>query len=137
DAVRPGATVDGVYDVALRVVCEGLIDLKLVPGPLDEALKADAYKAFTMHRISHWLGMDVHDVGVYYHRGQSRALEPGMVLTIEPGLYVSATADVDVRWREIGVRIEDDVLVTDTGRENLTAHIPKEIADVEGLLAAR
>jgi Xaa-Pro aminopeptidase len=90
-----------------------------------------------MHRTSHWLGMDVHDVGDYFAERKPRLLAPGMVLTIEPGLYFAVDADVDPKWRGIGVRIEDDIAVTETGYRNLTADIPKDAADLERLLGAR
>ncbi|MBZ0121049.1 MAG: aminopeptidase P N-terminal domain-containing protein, partial [Sandaracinaceae bacterium] len=131
EAVAPGATVDAIHQIALRVLTEGLIALGLVEGPLDDAVAKERYKPFYMHRTSHWLGMDVHDVGLYYLRGEGRAFEPGMVLTVEPGLYVSTSAEVDPKWRGIGVRIEDDVLVTEGGHENLTAHIPKDPDELE------
>ena len=90
-----------------------------------------------MHRTSHWLGMDVHDVGRYHLEGTPRPLEAGFVLTIEPGLYIAANADVDPKWRGIGVRIEDDILVTQSGSENLTFDIPKRVDEVEAILASR
>jgi Xaa-Pro aminopeptidase len=90
-----------------------------------------------MHRTSHWLGMDVHDVGSYFVDGRPRGLEPGFVLTVEPGIYVSATADVAPEWRGIGVRIEDDILVTDTGSQNLTESIPKGADELQQILANR
>jgi Xaa-Pro aminopeptidase len=106
-------------------------------GEPAELIEKSAYKRFYMHRTSHWLGMDVHDVGFYALDGKPRPLEPGMVLTVEPGLYVSAdAADVPEEYRGIGIRVEDDILVTADGHENLTSAIPKEIADLEALTAA-
>lgn len=130
-AVAPGATLDDVHDAAVRVLATGLLELGLVSGTLEEVLAEERYKDFYMHRTSHWLGMDVHDVGDYHVDGKPRPLEPGFVLTVEPGLYVAPAAEVDERWRGIGIRIEDDVLVTEDGRDNLTADIPKAVSDVE------
>ncbi|MBX3272613.1 MAG: aminopeptidase P N-terminal domain-containing protein [Sandaracinaceae bacterium] len=137
EAVRPGATLPDVHAVALRTLTEGLIVHGLIEAPLDEALEKELYKPFYMHRTSHWLGMDVHDVGPYYDRGAARPLAPGYVLTIEPGIYVAVDAEVEPKWRGIGIRIEDDVLVTEDGQENLTAAIPKEADELERRLAAR
>lgn len=136
-ATKPGTTLEAVHRIAVRELTAGLIELGLVEGPLDEALEKERYKPFYMHRTSHWLGMDVHDVGKYFPRGEARVLEPGMVLTIEPGLYIGVNAEVEARWRGIGVRIEDDILVTADGRENLTAAIPKAPAELEDILASR
>jgi Xaa-Pro aminopeptidase len=114
------------------------VRLGLVAGPVDEAIAQGRYKPFYMHKTSHWLGMDVHDVGDYFAEKQSRTLEPGMVLTVEPGLYIAEdAAGVDPRYRGIGVRIEDDIAVTETGSRNLTADIPKHPDELERLLAAR
>lgn len=137
EAVRPGTTLVDIHDVAVRSITAGLIRLGLVEGDLDEAIEDERYKAFYMHRTSHWLGMDVHDVGPYYDSGKARALNPGYVLTIEPGIYIGVDADVEPQWRGIGIRIEDDILVTDEGHENLTSAIPKTIDDIERVLAAR
>jgi len=132
DAVRPGATLDDVHAVALRVLCEGLIDLGVVEGPVDRVLSEELYKPFYMHRTSHWLGMDVHDVGAYFHAGKPRQLEPGMVLTVEPGLYFGP-GDERVRpgLRGIGVRIEDDVLTTESDPRVLSHATPKGIEAIE------
>ena len=136
-AVRPGATIEQVHDAAVRVLVSGMLDLGLLKGTLDEALESSSYKAFYMHRTSHWLGMDVHDVGCYHVSGQPRAMEEGMVLTVEPGLYVSPAAEVDPRWCGIGVRIEDDVVVTRDGYRVLTADIPRQASELEAILARR
>jgi Xaa-Pro aminopeptidase len=137
EAVRPGATLDGIHDVAVSVLVDGLLKLGLLRGDKQEVLTRGDYKAFYMHRTSHWLGMDVHDVGRYHHAGAPRPLEPGFVLTIEPGLYIPVHAAVEERYRGIGVRIEDDVLVTVDGGDNLTRDIPKKAADLEAHLAQR
>jgi Xaa-Pro aminopeptidase len=138
DKVARGATVDEVHDGALRALVDGLRSLGVLSGSTDEAIEKASYRPFYMHRTSHWLGMDVHDVGKYRLTDKSRVLEPGMVLTVEPGLYFSGNTDGPAaRFSGIGVRIEDDVLVTERGREVLTAEIPKEIADIETLAAER
>ena len=131
DEAKPGAAFDSVHDVALRRLVEGLVELGLLKGSVDEALEKGTYREFYMHRTSHWLGLDVHDAGAYAKNGKSRALEPGMVLTVEPGLYVAPDADVERCWRGIGIRIEDDVLVTATGNDVLSKNAPKSIDDVE------
>ncbi len=133
-AVRPGASFDEPHQRAVENLVDGLITLGLLKGSHDEALEQGTYRRFFMHRTSHWLGMDVHDVGVYHVGDGSRPLAPGMVLTIEPGLYVPADDEsVDAGWRGIGIRIEDDVLVTDDGARVLTADIPTSIDDIEAI----
>ena len=134
DEVRPGRAWNDPHDAAVKVLAQGLLDLKLIPGSLEEALQKETYKRFYMHRTGHWLGLDVHDAGDYKRAGSWRALAPGMVLTVEPGLYIRAANDVPERLRNIGIRIEDDVLVTDAGCEVLTAEAPKAAADVEALM---
>lgn len=131
DAVRPGATLTDVHGTAVRALVEGLVELGLLEGAIDDLIADKKYEPYYMHRTSHWLGMDVHDVGAYHLNGEARSLEEGFVLTVEPGLYIATDANVDEKWRGIGVRIEDDVLVTKSGHEVLTAAIPKEVADVE------
>jgi Xaa-Pro aminopeptidase len=131
EAVQPGRTFDSPHQVALKVLVQGLIDLGLVEGAVDEAIEKRAYERFYMHRTSHWLGMDVHDAGRYAIDGASRALEPGMVLTVEPGLYIPE--DHSSEYRGIGIRIEDDVLVTVSGNEVMTAGAPKDRGEVEKL----
>jgi Xaa-Pro aminopeptidase len=136
ESIKPGVRFDDVHEVALRVLVEGMIDLGLVKGPLDDAIATAAYRRYYMHRTSHWLGMDVHDVGLYRVGGNSRALEPSMVLTVEPGIYISPDDEsAPEPMRGVGIRIEDDVLVTAQGHEVLTAAIPKAIDDVEALTA--
>jgi Xaa-Pro aminopeptidase len=136
-AVRPGASIDGIHDHAVELLTRGMIDLGLLRGEVRELIDKAAYKRFYMHRTSHWLGMDVHDVGIYAPDGKSRPLAAGMVLTVEPGLYIAEDAsDVAAEYRGIGIRVEDDILVTADGHENLTISIPKEVADLEALTAA-
>jgi Xaa-Pro aminopeptidase len=136
DAVKPGVTLQSLHDGAVRSITEGLLDLGLLEGDVDGLIEGKKYEPFYMHRTSHWLGMDVHDVGHYYIDGEHRPLEPGFVLTVEPGIYIATDAEgVDERWRGIGVRIEDDVVVTEGGHEILTGDIPKDVADVEAACA--
>jgi Xaa-Pro aminopeptidase len=137
DKIRPGKTWIEPHEAAVRVLVKGLVRLGLLEGRVGKLIKDEAYKKFYMHRTGHWLGMDVHDVGDYKKGGEWRELEPGMVLTVEPGLYVSpGCQDVEPKWRGIGIRIEDDVLVTKEGREVLTAAMPKTVADIEALMEA-
>jgi Xaa-Pro aminopeptidase len=131
-AVKPGAGFHDYHKAAERVIAQGLIDLKLIDGPLDAALEQGTYKRFYMHRAGHWLGLDVHDAGLYQVKGESTILKPGMVLTVEPGCYIRGADDIPAEFRDIGVRIEDDVLVTALGHENLTQAAPKSVAEVEG-----
>jgi Xaa-Pro aminopeptidase len=134
DTIRPGATLEDAHRAALRVLVDALLAEHLLDGSHDEIVEKGLYRRFYMHRTSHWLGRDVHDVGNYAVGGAPRPLEPGMVLTVEPGLYVSPDADdVPVALRGIGIRIEDDVLVTETGHEVLSAAAPKQVAEIEAL----
>jgi Xaa-Pro aminopeptidase len=132
-AVKPGTRFDEVHEAALHVLVEGLIALGVLEGTVEENEAKNLYRPFYMHRTSHWLGIDVHDVGSYVDTaGASRPLEPGMVLTVEPGLYFGdTTVPYDARWRGIGVRIEDDVLVTATGHEILSASAIKDPDEIE------
>ena len=134
DRVATGNAWIDPHDAAVKVLAQGMLDLKLITGSLDEALEKETYKRFYMHRTGHWLGLDVHDAGDYKRSGAWRALAPGMALTVEPGLYIRAADDVPERLRNIGIRIEDDVLVTDAGCEVLTAEAPKTVADLEALM---
>jgi Xaa-Pro aminopeptidase len=133
-AVRAGKAWNEPHDAAVRVLAQGMRELKLLPGSLDEILEKETYKRFYMHRTGHWLGLDVHDAGEYKRAGSWRALVPGNALTVEPGLYIRAADDVPQDLRNIGIRIEDDVLVTETGCEVITAEAPKAVADVEALM---
>lgn len=136
--VKPGNPYNIVHDTAVRVLTEGLVELGLLKGQIDDLIKEEKYKPFYMHRTGHWLGLDVHDVGVYQHGESAQILQPGQVLTVEPGLYIVPNTkpaenqpEIDPRWSGIGIRIEDDVLVTDTGHEVLTAGVGKAIAEIE------
>jgi Xaa-Pro aminopeptidase len=136
DQVRPGNHWNQPHDAAVRVLTEGLVELGLLKGKPEKLIKDEAYRRFYMHRTGHWLGMDVHDVGDYKVGGEWRVLEPGMVLTVEPGLYVPAgSKGVARKWWDIGIRIEDDVLVTKDGCEVLTAAAPKYVDEIEALMA--
>jgi Xaa-Pro aminopeptidase len=134
DKVRPGTAWNEPHDAAVRVLAQGMLDLKLLSGALEEVLEKQTYKRFYMHRTGHWLGLDVHDAGEYKRAGQWRALEPGMALTVEPGLYIRAADDVPERLRNIGIRIEDDVVVTQGDCEVITAEAPKGVAEIEALM---
>ncbi|MCK9381192.1 MAG: aminopeptidase P N-terminal domain-containing protein [Sulfuritalea sp.] len=133
-AVRPGATFADPHEAALKVLVQGMIDLKLLSGSLDAAIEAESYKRFYMHRTSHWLGKDVHDAGEYKEGDHWAPLTSGMVLTIEPGCYIRPADDVPEAFWNIGVRIEDDAVVTAEGCEIITLAAPKKIADIEALM---
>ena len=133
--VRPGCAWDEVQRTIVQILTAGLVELGLLHGSVDELIAYEAYKPFYMHNSGHWLGLDVHDCGLYKIEGKWRALEPGMVLTVEPGVYISADLDgVDRRWWGIGVRIEDDIVVTLDGNKNLSSDLPVEIDDLEALV---
>ena len=135
--VQVGQSWQAPHEAAVRVLCEGLLSLGLLNGEIEAVIEAGDYRRFYMHRTGHWLGMDVHDVGDYRVDGEWRTLAPGMVLTVEPGLYIAPDDDtVESRWRGIGIRIEDDVLVTETGPLVLTAKAPKTIAEIEALVGS-
>jgi Xaa-Pro aminopeptidase len=136
-AARPGATLPDIHRLTLQRLVAGLVELGLLTGSVDGLIESEAYRRYYMHSTSHWLGLDVHDVGAYTVDKKPRTLAPGMVFTVEPGIYVSPRdLAADPRFRGIGVRIEDDVLVTPDGHENLTAAIPKRPADVEAWMSA-
>jgi Xaa-Pro aminopeptidase len=135
--VRPGAAFSEIHDAAVRVLTEGLIRLGVLEGGVDEAIEETKYKRFYMHQTSHWLGLDVHDAGPYRERdGSWIALEAGMVLTVEPGLYFPDEDDVPEALRGLGIRIEDDVLVTAEGYETLTRDVPVAVDEVEALVGS-
>jgi Xaa-Pro aminopeptidase len=134
-AVKPGATYDQVHRAALEVLVDGLIDLKAVKGTRDEVIATGTYRPYFMHRIGHWLGSDVHDVGAYHVDGNSIKLEPGMVITIEPGLYFNDAPPTPKALRGIGIRIEDDVVVVKGGRRVLTGDVPKGVDEIEAFMA--
>jgi Xaa-Pro aminopeptidase len=137
EAIAPGKHWNQAHEATVRVITAGLVELGLLQGNVDELIASEAYKAFYMHRAGHWLGMDVHDVGDYRVGGEWRVLEVGMTLTVEPGIYVSPdNQNVAKKWRGIGVRIEDDVVVTKNGCDILTSGVPKSVADIEALMSA-
>ena len=137
DAVRPGVRWSDPHERAVSVLTQGLVDLGLLEGDLAGLVESGSYERFYMHPTGHWLGLDVHDVGDYQVGGEPRMLEPGMALTIEPGVYVAPDDDsVDEVWRGIGIRIEDDVLVTREGCEVLSADIPKHVSVLEDVVGA-
>lgn len=136
---RPGRHFNAPHEAALRVMIKGLVALNILTGDIEELISSEAYKAFCPHKTSHWLGIDVHDVGDYCIDGSWRELEAGMVLTIEPGIYIprdQSTRHLPTKYRGIGVRIEDDVLITRTGCEVLSAGVPKQAKEIEALMAA-
>ncbi len=135
---KPGLPWTALHEKAVEVLAKGLVDRGILAGPVEKAIEEKTYRAWYMHSTGHWLGMDVHDVGAYYQEpGKGRALEPGMVFTVEPGLYFAPDAkDVPERWKGIGVRIEDDVLVTDTGVEVLSSAAPRDPAAIEAIVGS-
>ncbi len=133
-AARPGSHWNQPHDDALRVLVQGMLDLKLCSGSIDSVLESGDYKRFYMHRTGHWLGMDVHDVGNYKLKDQWRDLLPGMALTVEPGLYIRPADNVPEALWNIGIRIEDDVVITQQGCEVLTHAVPKTVAEIEALM---
>lgn len=139
-AVRPGASVMAPHETAVRILSQGMLDTGLLDadraGSLDDVIGSGAYRQFFMCKTSHWLGMDVHDVGSYREPGGDvwRTLQPGMTLTVEPGLYIRPAPGVPEQFWHIGIRIEDDVAVTPSGREVLSAGVPKAIDDIEALM---
>jgi len=137
DAIRPGAVWNAPGDAALRVLVRGMLDLKLLAGSEDGVIESQEYRRFYMHGIGHMLGLDVHDVGRRKLDGEWRTLQAGMVTTVEPGLYIRPDASVPAAFHNIGIRIEDDVLVTGDGHDVYTSAVPKSIGDVEALMAAQ
>ena len=138
EQVKPGNHWDDPHNTTVKVLTEGLVALGLLQGEVSALIESGAYRDFYMHRAGHWLGMDVHDVGDYKIEGKWRQLEPGMVLTVEPGLYIAPNnMKVEARWRGIGVRIEDDVAVTRSGYEVLTSGLPKTVAEIETYMASK
>jgi Xaa-Pro aminopeptidase len=136
DAVAPGRSFNDPHDAAVRVLAQGMVDLGLLQGEVDAVLESGAYRRFYMHRTGHWLGLDVHDAGDYGAEGRWKPLVPGMVLTVEPGIYVRPGEGVPEAFWNIGIRIEDDVAVTAQGGEVLTADAPKQVAEIEAVMRA-
>jgi Xaa-Pro aminopeptidase len=137
EQVRPGRSYNAYHEAAVRVLTEGLVDVGLLSGSIDELIETEKHRDFYPHRTGHWIGLDVHDVGRYKDDADEyRPLAPGMVLTVEPGLYVQPDLDVPERWKGIGIRIEDDVLCTSGDPEVITASIPKEAAELEAIVGS-
>jgi Xaa-Pro aminopeptidase len=137
DATQPGNAYSLPGERALAILAQGLIDLGLCQGSVTGVIESGAYRQFYMHKIGHWMGLDVHDVGDYQQNKQDRIFVPGMVMTVEPGLYIRPADNVPVHLANIGIRIEDDILITETGHSNLTAQAPKMIAEIEAVMAER
>lgn len=133
---KPGISIREVNDQVVRIMIAGLVELGVMKGDVEQLFAEQAHRQFFMHGLSHWLGLDVHDVGHYGSASRDRVLEPGMVLTVEPGLYIAPDADVPQEYRGIGIRIEDDILITQDGNENLTASVVKDADAIEALMAA-
>lgn len=137
EMIKPGLPYNEMQQTAVRVITTGLVELGILQGDVDTLINTQAYKAFYMHNIGHWLGLDTHDAGTYCENNEWIKLQPGFVLTVEPGIYIPAgTQGVAEKWWNIGVRIEDNILVTATGCEILTKSVPKNIADIERLMAS-
>lgn len=135
ECIRPGLVWTKIQETMLNIICQGLLDLGLLEGSLTEVLKDKSYRKFYMHNSGHWLGLDVHDSGSYKENGKWRTLKKGMVLTVEPGIYIADHHEaLDAKWHNIGIRIEDDILVTEDGFENLTKDVPREVVDIEALV---
>ncbi|WP_232842851.1 Xaa-Pro aminopeptidase [Psychrosphaera ytuae] len=144
EAISPDASLKSLTDISIRKITEGLVRLGIIKTPesqngvtpeqIDDLIANNAHRAFYMHGLAHWLGLDVHDVGDYNQAGAQRGLQPGMIFTVEPGIYIDSEADCDPKWHGIGVRIEDNILITDNGYENLTADVPKTIEEIEALM---
>tara|TARA_B100000683_G_C12166428_1_gene422361 strand:- start:127 stop:549 length:423 start_codon:yes stop_codon:yes gene_type:complete len=135
EAVRPGNCWNDPHEAAVKVITKGLVDMKILSGNLKKLIANESFRPYFMHRTGHWLGMDVHDVGEYKVDGEWRVLEEGMVTTVEPGLYFSNNIPgLDPKWWDIGIRIEDDVLVTEAGNEVLSDQAPKEVSTIEELI---
>ena len=135
EAISTNNNVMDAQTISEKVITQGLIDLGILQGSMEELHAAGAFKDFYMHKIGHWLGIDVHDAGDYMEDGDFMKFKPGMVTTVEPGIYISSSSNVDNKWKGIGIRIEDDILVTDDGNENLTAFVPSNPQEIEALMA--
>lgn len=132
----PGNTIKQANDAVIEIMIKGLMELGILNGDVRKLIDDEAHRAFYMHGLSHWIGLDVHDVGGYGGKKRTRVLEPGMTLTVEPGLYFSAKPEIDAKWHNIGVRIEDDILITATGNEVLTKDVVKTVDEIEALMSS-
>ncbi|MEA3286284.1 MAG: aminopeptidase P N-terminal domain-containing protein [Candidatus Marinimicrobia bacterium] len=135
EAAKPGVTFQELHDLDLKLLVEGMVEIGLLEGSVDEIIETGSYQVYFMHKTGHWLGLDVHDMGKYMVDNKSRVLEPGMVFTVEPGIYVNSKTSAPEKYRGIGIRIEDNILITEKGNRNLTGAVPKEIADIEAIMA--
>ncbi len=135
--LKPGNNLKQATDVAVEVICLGLLEREILSGSLEENIQNNTWKQYFMHGLGHWLGLNVHDVGMYKLDAKDRPLVPGMVLTVEPGIYIDSEADVDSKWQGLGIRIEDNIVITETGHLVLTSAAPKTIADIEALMAGK
>ena len=134
EASKPGVTFKELHKMDLRLLVEGMIEIGLLDGTADEVIENKTYQDYFMHNTGHWLGLDVHDMGNYMADGESIELKPGMVFTVEPGIYVNSKSKAPEKFRGIGIRIEDDIVITESGNKNLTAAVPKEISEIEALM---
>jgi len=138
NVIKPGNHWNEPHEASVRTITAGLLELGLLQGELEALIEGEDYKEFYMHRIGHWLGMDVHDVGDYKVGGEWRVLEPGMCMTVEPGIYVAPdNIQVESKWRGIGIRIEDDIVITKDGCDILTKDVPKSVAAIEALMTGQ
>ena len=135
DCVKVGNNIMDPQIASEKVITKGLVDLGILKGDVDDLHQKGAFKDFYMHKIGHWLGLDVHDAGDYMENNEHMGFKPGMITTVEPGIYISKDADVDDKWKGIGIRIEDDILVTESGNFNLTAKVPSDPKEIEALMA--
>jgi Xaa-Pro aminopeptidase len=136
-SIKPGIAFESLQQKTVALLTEGLVKLKILSGDPAQLIAQKAYLPFYMHNVSHWLGLDTHDAGSYQSNGKSRLLEAGMVLTVEPGLYFRPDPTIDKQWWNIGVRIEDDILVTENGYDILSQDAPKKITDLENLIGEK
>ncbi|MCF7809133.1 MAG: aminopeptidase P N-terminal domain-containing protein [Candidatus Marinimicrobia bacterium] len=137
EAAKPGVPYKTLHELDLKLLVEGMLEIGLLEGSYDEIIEEKKYQDYFMHNTGHWLGLDVHDMGKYMVDGESRSLEPGMVFTVEPGIYVNSRSDAPERFRGIGVRIEDNILITEEGNRNLTDGVPKEVDEIEALMGRK
>lgn len=133
--LKPGNTISQAMRACVRVIVEGLVELGILTGSVEANIEQETWRQYFMHGLGHWLGLDVHDVGIYKIKGVDRPLAAGMVMTVEPGLYIAETAKVDPHFKGIGIRIEDDIVITQDGNHVMTSKVPKEINEIEALMA--
>ena len=137
EAIKPGTNLKALTELSVRCITEGLVELGILEGEVDQLIEDNAHRAYYMHGLAHWIGLDVHDVGDYNQAGAERPLESGMVFTVEPGIYIDSESKCDSKWHGIGVRIEDNILITKDGYENLTQGVVKTVEDIENLMQAQ